>query len=318
MRRWTALIAWIMLIAMALTGCGPLVEDAPKDVSIVASFYPVYALTEALTRDVPGVRLSCLVAPQDGCLRDYQLSDRDIYRLAGSADAVILGGCGLESFEGTLFGLGEAGPAVMALLYNLELYNEADSAHHDSEEDSHLAGPNPHLYMSVDGAMEMIETAAALLETLDPEYEEAYSKNMDSAIESLEALKSKAAEIVGNADGTPVILMNEALIYVAGDYGFEVADWLDRESGVNYYDTELEECLERLAKSGAKLVLIEKQAPKPLVDALEAAGFSVARIDIFSTQRDPNGFDNYIRVQTENARAIRKALDAIQKEAADD
>ena len=73
----------LLLAALALTmsACAPLVEEAPEEAQIYATFYPFYALTALLTEDIEGLRLSCLVQPQDGCLRDYALSDWDLYLL---------------------------------------------------------------------------------------------------------------------------------------------------------------------------------------------------------------------------------------------
>ena len=303
MRRGGWIVATLML-ALMLSGCRPLVEDAPKQLSVYATFYPIYALTDAVTQGVPDLTLHCLAQPQDGCLRSYALSDWDLYLLS-SADAVIAGGRGLESFEGMLFGLGESGPAVSAVLYNLELIH----THAQAEEGSHLDGLNPHLYMSVDGAKQIVESAAAMLQTLDPGYETTYIENEREALQRLDALRDEARRIVGDATGKKVILMNEALNYVAGDYGLEVAGQFDRESGVALYDDELRQCLETLKGYDAGIVLIEKQAPAGLREALEENGYRVALVDILSTHRAAEGFDGYIQAQLNNARAIRRALD---------
>ena len=93
----------LAFVAAALTGCGPLVTDETETLSVYATFWPVYVLTEAVARGVPDVELRCLVQPQDGCLRAYQLSDWDDALLSSGANAVIMGGRGLESFESTLF-----------------------------------------------------------------------------------------------------------------------------------------------------------------------------------------------------------------------
>lgn len=306
MRRAMLAVAMAALL-FALPGCRPLVEDAPKQLSVYATFYPIYALTEAVTEGVPDLSLKCLVQPQDGCLRSYALSDWDVYLLA-SADAVISGGRGLESFESTLFGLGEKGPAISAVLYNLELINNAPSSHRASEE-SHLDGPNPHLYMSVDGAKQIVESIAAMLQTLDPGYEQRYIDNAAKAVEALDALSAQAREITGNLAGKRVILMNEALVYVANDYGLEIAGQYDRESGAALYDAELQDCLDALKDFDARIVLIEKQAPASLIEALRQNGYAVALIDVLSTRRASEGFDGYIQAQLENARTIRRAFD---------
>ena len=297
----------MMALVLCLVGCRPLVEDAPKALSLYATFYPIYALTDAVARDVPDMELHCLVQPQDGCLRSYQLSDWDLYLLAAGADAVVMGGRGLESFESALFAWGDRGPAVSAVLYNLELYNQQDTA--SGEQESHLSGANPHLYMSLEGAAQIVDSISATLISLDPDYGELYIQNTESARDQLTALLADQRETLAPLTGRPVILMNEALIYTVQDYGLAVADWIDRESGEGIGDRELEALLARLSGSEAKVVLIERQAPQALVEALERAGFAVARLDVMSTHREGEGFDTYLEIQRENAQSILAAFD---------
>lgn len=307
MKRWGR--GLIALLALLLTGCGPLVTDDVRSIDIYATFWPLYALTDALMADVPDATLHDLVQPQDGCLRSYQLSDWDA-RLLASADAVICGGRGLESFERLLFQGGENGPAVFAALYDLELYE--GNAHSDRE-DSHLDGPNPHIYMSVNGAEEMLEGIAAALASLDPRYVETYAANLERALTALEQLSEDMRVAAGNVAGKPVALMNEALIYTANDLGLNVAAWIERESGGGLYGDALNDCIKCLNASGAKVVLLERQAPAALVDALTAAGFSVAKLDVLSTHAERDGFDIYIEAQLNNARAIGRAFEETER-----
>lgn len=306
MRRAVALMLILLAIA-TFSGCKRLIPEEKQSISVYATFYPVYALTDAVMRDVPDARLHCLVQPQDGCLRSYQLSDWDTALLASGADAVIMGGRGLESFESALFGWGDAGPAVSAVLYNLELYNQAE--HIDGEAESHLKGQNPHLYMSISGAKQMVESISATMVSLDPAYAQTYVENTESAIRQLDGLLAENQGELADYTGRRVVLMNEALIYVARDYGLEVADWIDRESGAPMGDNELSALTERLADDETRVVLIEKQAPQALVEALEATGCVTARIDVMSTHREGEGFDAYLDIQRENARAIRSAFE---------
>lgn len=298
-----------LLLALMLAGCRPLVADDEKPLNIYATFWPIYALTDALMADVPDASLHCLVQPQDGCLRAYPLSDWDAYMLS-SADAVICGGRGLESFESLLFQLGDSGPAVSAVLYNLEL---AEGEGDGDREDAHWDGANPHLYMSVDGAKEMIESIAAALMTLDPKYAEQYAANEDAAEAALDALAEDMRAAAGDIAGQPVILMNEALVYAARDYALSVAAWYERESGEGLYGDALSACIEKLKASQAKVVLIEKQAPAALVSALKDAGFSVALMDVLSTGREDQGFSGYIEVQKNNARAVGWAFEGLNE-----
>ena len=307
MRRTMVLGLILGTLAVMLAGCRPLVQPEPQVLSIYATFYPIYALADAVILDIPDIRLHCLVQPQDGCLRSYRLSDWDAALLA-SANGVISGGRGLESFESTLFGWGESGPAVAAVLYNLELYNQGDSSA-ASDRESHLRGENPHLYMSLDGAGEILQSISAMMVSMDPRYAEQYAKNTGSALSQLEDAACLAREIMAPYSGQPVILMNEALIYPARDYGLEVKEWIDRESAEALYDEELNRCIQKLRDSGAKVILIEQQAPQSMIQSLEEAGFSVARLNVFSTGREGQGFSSYIQTQINNARAIRSVFE---------
>ena len=296
----------IFALIASLTGCRRIVERENESISVYATFWPVYALTDAVMDGVPDIALKLMAQPQDGCLRSYQLSDWDAAILSAGADAVIMGGRGLESFESQLFGWGEASPAVSALLYNLELYNQDEQA--GGEAESHLKGANPHLYLSVEGAKQIVLSAAATMQSLDPKYANQYVQNADRALERLDALLAENRAALAAYENQPVVLMNEALVYLARDYGFVIADWIDRESGSALIGNELTACLERLGASGAKVVLIEKQAPQALVEALEAAGYAVARLDVMSAHRSDEGFDAYLAIQADNARALAAAF----------
>lgn len=307
-RRAAALLA--LLVAMcALSGCVKLVgEEETQAMTVYATFYPIYALTEGVMRGVPDATLHCLVQPQDGCLRAYQLSDWDVALLSRGANAVIMGGRGLESFEDALFGWGESGPALSAVLYNLNLYSIPDAAGGDSEAESHLKGPNPHLYLSVEGAKEILRSISATMQELDPRYADSYIQNAQDAVAKLDSLLAENRRALEALKGRRVVVMNEALVYPALDYGLDIAGWIERESGESMADQALDRCLERLGGMEAQVLLIERQAPKAFVDALEEAGYAVARLDVLSTHREGEGFDAYLEAQRGNAQAILDAF----------
>ena len=309
MRRAFAMALAMIFFASALSGCRPLVADADGPISVYATFYPIYALADAVMRDVPDATLHCLAQPQDDCLRSYQLSDWDAALLTRGADAVIAGGRGLESFESTLFGWGEDGPAISAVLYNLELYSPQQSAV-DGEAQSHFQGPNPHLYMSLEGAKQIVESISATMVSLDPAYADQYIDNAQASIKALDGALVSARSLLAGYSDRRVALMSEALVYVAQDYSLDVAEWIERETGAACGDNELAAWLDRLDKAEAEVVLIERQAPQGLREALEGAGYAVAPIDVLSTHVEGEGFDRYLEIQGENARAI---LDAFKR-----
>ena len=277
------LIALLLCLTLFLSGCSSQPQnEAEKELTIYASFYPVYALAAAIVSDIPGMRLHQLVQPQDGCLRNYTLSDWDLYT-ASNADALILAGSGLESFADTVSSLGENGPAVARVLGSLVLRTEEWGS-------AHFSGVNPWLFLSVEGARQISEAIAANMLELDPACENLYLANLHAADERLSALKTEMADILAGANLTaPVAVLHEGLFYLADEWSLNVVTAIERESG----DTLSEEALETLSQSGARVVLIEKQSPEALVKRLEADGYRVALIDTLSTGNETMGADGY-------------------------
>jgi len=70
----------------------------------------------------------------------------------------------------------------------------------------------------------------------------------------------------------------------------------------------LEETLSKLEKADAEIVLVEKQAPNALTEALKAAGYPVVYIDTLSAGVPQNAAKAYFERMIENARAIEAAL----------
>lgn len=309
-RRLLALILCMALLAGVLTGCGKQQVQQPKDdgvMDVYASFYPIYAIAAMIADGAQNLRLNCLVQPQDGCLRDYGLSDWDLALLTGSADVLLIGGRGLEGFENLLYGLGENGPGVSALLYNLDLRSfEAGNA----DEASHWTGVNPHIYIKTGGAIALAERIAGSLMLLDDKNSAVYKLNLERTKDTLTALQQELAAANAHLMGRKVIVMQEALLYAAEEYGLVVEACVMRESGEAFYDQALESCINELQQKEAGVILIEKQAPEAFCRALEDAGFAIARLDVLSTRSAGEGSGAYIEALRANAVAICDAFAA--------
>lgn len=304
-------IAVLLLAALLLTSCSRIVEeDSTEAITLYATFYPIYALTQMIVEGVPDLTLNCLVQPQDGCLRNYSLSDWDIYLLAYSADGVIMGGNGLEAFEDTLTSMGESGPAVVEVLYDLDWIEEAEAP--SDEEASHWSGKNPHAYLSLEAAKLILSNIAASMSVLDARYADIYEANLNAAHTKIDALQAELGALTADCSGIPTALLSEATAYAAKDYGLNVVAQFQRESGTTLYGSELEMCLDQIKESGAQLALVEQQAPKTLTDALINAGICVAKVDILSTHRAAEGSTGYFDAMYANAQALADAARQIK------
>ena len=300
-------ILCIIICTFMLGGCKSVRVEDHSYINLYATFYPVYSLTAMLTEGVPDMNVSCLVQPQDGCLRNYELSEWDLVLLARSADAIIAGGEGLESFESTLIELANNGIALSEVSVGMDLYTQ-EAPESDDEDIPHIYGQNPHIYMKTEGAIEILNRIEIFLELIDPEHTEVYNQNLESAKNRLESLRAELLQTAGDVENIPVVLMNEALIYVAQEYGLEVAGWIDRESGEAPDALQLESWLESLDAMDVEYILIEKQAPSALIQALKDAGYTPILMDVLSTVHANAGYEGYFSAMRFNANALKAAI----------
>ena len=292
---------------MLLCGCAKKQEPVQQEQeegrkSIAATFYPLYAIALNLVKDVPDLSLSCLIQPQDGCLRSYSLSEWD-YLILASQDAVICGGRGLESFSGTLSAM-QDGPIVITCLQGQTLKNDGEA----QDEESHLAGENPFLFLSAGGAMSIASTLAYSLIEIDPDYADTYRANLTEYLSRLDALAAEMAETMASVPSRRVALMNEGLSYLADQLALNVAVQIDHEPGVAVEDNYLDSVLSQLKEAQAEVVLLESQAPMHLVEDLQAAGYRVALIDILSAHAADGDLEAYERIMRDNCARIADAL----------
>ena len=291
---------------MLLCGCAkkqePVQQEEEGRKSIAATFYPLYAIALNLVKDVPDLSLSCLIQPQDGCLRSYSLSEWD-YLILASQDAVICGGRGLESFSGTLSAM-QDGPIVITCLQGQTLKNDGEA----QDEESHLAGENPFLFLSAGGAMSIASTLAYSLIEIDPDYADTYRANLTEYLSRLDALAAEMAETMASVPSRRVALMNEGLSYLADQLALNVAVQIDHEPGVAVEDNDLDSVLSQLKEAQAEVVLLESQAPMHLVEDLQAAGYRVALIDILSAHAADGDPEAYECIMRDNCARIADAL----------
>ena len=211
----------------------------------------------------------------------------------------------MESFSDALRQSAEQTHIVVEALTGLELAENPEIEHDETL--SHWEGDNPYLYLSVDGAMEILNNLSDALSVMDPRYAEKYEANLAAVLTKMENLNAEIEAVRPLSHGKRAALLNEAMLYIAEDYEMEIAAVIPRESGASLAQSELENCIEQLQSSDVEIVLIEKQAPQSLIAALESAGFQVAQIDTMSTRRENESGDGFFEAQRENMQAVLNA-----------
>ena len=67
-----------------------------------------------------------------------------------------------------------------------------------------------------------------------------------------------------------------------------------------------------LAASGAEIVLLERQAPQNLTEALEVAGYTCVKIDTLMTHPADGDAAAYEQIMLTNTKAVAAAFDQVR------
>ena len=88
---------------LLLTACGggtaatPAPAEDDDTIHILATTYPVYLFTTAVTEGVEGVEVTRLIQEEISCLHDYTLTV-NYMKAIEAADVIVMNGVGLEDF----------------------------------------------------------------------------------------------------------------------------------------------------------------------------------------------------------------------------
>lgn len=241
----------LVLLLLPLAGCGAMAED----VSIMATFYPVYILAENVLEGVEGVTLSSMTPPSTGCLHDYQMLTSDMRSLAKSK-ALLINGAGMESF---LPDVQAQFPALKIIdcsqgVELLEEEEERGGTHDHSGEEY-----NAHIWLAPENAARMVNNLREGLSSLLPESAEKINANADAYIARLAALDAELKEALEALPHKQIVTFHEAFPYFAQAYGLEVVAVVALEPDEPISPRMLKQVIEKVKDAGNPPLFSEPQ-----------------------------------------------------------
>jgi len=280
-----------MLIALCVTQAGFAGEGKPLEV--LASFYPMYVMALNVLGDTPGVSVECMTEPITGCLHDYQLTPSNMKTLAG-ADVFIANGAGMETFiEKAL----KQAPHLKVI--------EASKGIKLAFED------NPHVWVSISGAIEETRNIAKGLAAADPTHAAAYEKNAANYVARLDALRQKMHAALDSLPQREIITFHEAFPYFASEFHLKIMGVIEREPGSEPSAGELAKTIQMVRKSKVKALFAEPQYPAKSAAVIQReTGVPVSILDPAVTgPREPaKARDSYLRTMESNLKTLTNAL----------
>lgn len=270
-------------------------EGLCEGLRLAASCVP--ALLASLSAGAEHVSL--FIMPQAGYMEDYELAQSDYLR-AQSADAVVLIGGGLESFDTLLYADGLK-PAIAAG----EEIERIPGRVLDPDEDDTPAD-NPYIWLSPTRWGQLVHGIASALAQLDPDRADVYAQANYQAQQAVaDVQQAMEAQLRGYA-GRQVIVMHPALAYLCEDAGLDVVLSVERDPSVIPYPADIEDIEAWIAPYTDAIVVLEKDAPAAFE---HLSGRKTAICDVLLRAPQMASADTWTGVMMENIHALAQALE---------
>lgn len=289
-------ILLIVALVTNLVGCStkaPTSSPNNQNIKIVTSFYPVHIMTLNLTQGILGIEVENMAPAAAGCLHDYQLTPQNLITLK-QADIIIVNGGGMESFMDRV---GQEIPQskIVTATNGLDLLKD-----HDGEE-------NPHVWVSVSGAIEETRSINRQLTQLLPQHATQLQANSDAYIKKLEQINNEMKAGLAGISKRNIVTFHEAFPYFARDFGLNIVAVVQSEPNTEPSARELALIINKVKQTGTTALFIEPQYQGLSVNTIaRETGAKIYTLDPAVTgENDP---DAYIKTMKNNLQTLKEAL----------
>ena len=287
---------------LLLTACGGGTAATPAPVEdndtihILATTYPIYLFTTAVTEGVEGVEVTRLIQEEISCLHDYTLTVNDMKAIE-AADVIVMNGVGLEDFMSDALATSDA--PVIDCSEGVELLEAMGHEGHD-----HDTEYDPHIWMDEGNVSIMLETISRELSALDPDHQETYEANRAAA----DAALGYDADKLSQLSGKPLITFHDGFQYFARATGLDLLKAIEEEEGAEASAAEIKEIVDLIGEYNIPAIFTEMNGSDATAQAISReTGCGVAQLDLVMSG-DGSGIQPYVDAMNQNIDTILEAL----------
>ena len=287
---------------LLLTACGggtaatPAPAEDDDTIHILATTYPVYLFTTAVTEGVEGVEVTRLIQEEISCLHDYTLTVNDMKAIE-AADVIVMNGVGLEDFMSDA--LASSNAPVIDCSEGVALLEAMGHEGHD-----HDAEYDPHIWMDEGNVSVMLENITKGLSDLDPDHGETYEANRAAT----DAALGYDADKLSQLSGKPLITFHDGFQYFAQATGLDLLKAIEEEEGAEASAAEIKEIVGLIGEYDIPAIFTEKNGSDATAQAISReTGCGVAQLDLVMSG-DGSGIQPYVDAMNQNIDTILEAL----------
>lgn len=291
------------LLIISIIGCGMNSGSKPgvsrsayqeNQLTIATSFYPMYIMAINIAQDIHGVQVVHMASPQSGCLHDYQLTPNDL-KILEKAQVFIINGAGMEAFMDKIV---QQQPDLKIIEASRDIKLVKNTSN---------GLDNPHVWVSISGAILQVKNIGAQLAVLDPRNAGKYRANTTAYINKLESLQKKlhkSQEAIKNRD---IVTFHEAFPYFAKEFKLNIVAVVEREPGSQPSAGELADTIKLVKNLKVKALFAESQYPAKAAETIaRETSAKVYYLDPAVTgSMEPNA---YLNIMNNNLKILEEAL----------
>ncbi|WP_074411798.1 zinc ABC transporter substrate-binding protein AdcA [Streptococcus suis] len=301
-------LLFLSVSALLLGACGNSTASEDGKLNIVTTFYPVYEFTKQVVGDEANVDLLVKAGTE---VHGYEPSAKDIARIQ-EADAFFYENENMETWVHDVEkSLDTTKVSVISATEGMLLLPGGEEEHegHDHSGDGHSHAYDPHVWLSPERAITLVENIRDSLVAKYPEKKDAFETNAAAYIEKLDALDAKYSETLSAAKQKYFVTQHTAFAYLALDYGLKQVSITGVAADEDPTPSRLAELTEYINKYGIKYIYFEENASKSVAETL--AKETGVQLDVLNpleslTDEDMKNGKDYISVMEDNLTALEK------------
>lgn len=296
-----------------------LINGSSAELKIIATIKPIHSLASAITQGVdnPVLLLTGLESPHH-----YRMKPSDRKRLAES-DIIFRVSPLLETFLNKILSSLDESTEVITLIdaegiRKIPLQNDGLEPHADTssneDADEHSGhkhrhdAPDPHIWLDVDNAVELVRAISATLIKHDPGNQTIYEKNTADVIGQLTKLKQELVTFAQPLKNKSFIVFHNAYGYLDQLLGIKPVAAIQKIEGRMPGAQRMSRLLDIVKEAKVRCVFAEPDANTRVVTSLaNSAKIKQGVLDIIGVRLKP-GPDAYFNMMRNLLNSLQKCL----------
>ena len=263
----------------------------------MATTYPVYLFTTAVTEGAEGVEVSLLVNQQTSCLHDYTLTVSDMKAIEG-ADVIVMTGAGLEDFMDDALSASDA--QVINCSEGIDLLPAQGHEGHD-----HDAEYDPHIWMDPANAQVMLGTIADQLGQITGQDLQARCTEVQQQVEQA---SQQWKEQLTTLSDPKLITFHDGFQYFSRSFGLELLKAIEEEEGSEASAQEIKEIVSLVEQYHLPAIFTEVNGSESTAQAISReSGCGVYQLNMIMSG-DGTGIQPYLDAMQNNIDTIVEAF----------